>query len=176
MNSLVIDTRAMTPNMTKAMLGGMTGGQLEHEVIGEARRCAALAHRGVWFPHHAPGEIAIEQDALIAHRDDGKRNAFDGGGNASALIMMPPARVSSSIIGITTPSLNFPVSFRAESISAFCAGESSRKRAIFSTSSGGTPRQIHHSIMFNIGSAALGKLPMFCVASQYQAPSSRHIS
>src|SRR3546814_6568915 len=43
-----------------------------------------------------------------------------------------------------TPSVNFPASLRAESISAFCAGESSRNRAIFSTSSGGIDRQIHH--------------------------------
>ena len=71
--------------------------------------------------------------------------------------------------------MNLPASLRADSISAFCAGFSSRKRAIFSTSSGGIDRQIHHSIMLSMGSAALGRSSMFCVASQYQAPSLRHI-
>ena len=47
--------------------------------------------------------------------------------------------------------MNLPA-LRAESISAFCAGESSRNRAIFSTSSGGIDRQIHHSIMLSMGS------------------------
>ncbi len=74
-----------------------------------------------------------------------------------------------------TPSLNLPASLRADSISAFCAGESSRNLAIFSTSSGGIDRQIHHSIMLSMGSAALGRSSMFCVASQYHAPSLRHI-
>ena len=74
-----------------------------------------------------------------------------------------------------TPSVYLPASLRAESISAFCAGVSSRKRAIFSTSSGGMLRQIHHSIMFSIGSAAFGRSSRFCVASQNQAPSLRHI-
>jgi hypothetical protein len=74
-----------------------------------------------------------------------------------------------------TPSVNFPASLRAESISAFCAGESSRNRAIFSTSSGGIDRQIHHSIMLSMGSAARGRSSMFCVASQNQAPNLRHI-
>ena len=74
-----------------------------------------------------------------------------------------------------TPSVNFPDSFRAESISAFCAGESSRNLAIFSTSSGGIDRQIHHSIIDSMGSAARGRSSIFCVASQNQAPSLRHI-
>ena len=74
-----------------------------------------------------------------------------------------------------TPSLNLPASLRAESISAFCEALSSRKRAIFSTSSGGIDRQIHHSIMLSMGSAAFGKSSRFCVASQNQAPSLRHI-
>src|SRR3546814_5716442 len=64
---------------------------------------------------------------------------------------------------------------RADSINAFCAGDSSRKRAIFSTSSGGIDRQIHHSIILSMGSAALGKSSTFCVASQNQAPSFLHI-
>ena len=74
-----------------------------------------------------------------------------------------------------TPSLNLPASLRAESISAFCEALSSRKRAIFSTSSGGIDRQIHHSIMLSMGSAAFGRSSVFCVASQNRAPSLRHI-
>src|SRR3546814_12030886 len=69
-----------------------------------------------------------------------------------------------------TPSVNLPASLRADSINAFCAGDSSRNRAIFSTSSGGIDRQIHHSIILSMGSAALGRSSTFCVASQNQAP------
>src|SRR5258708_38239775 len=74
-----------------------------------------------------------------------------------------------------TPSEYLPTSLRADSMSAFCAGDNLRKRAIFSTSSGGMLRQIHHSIMLSLDSAAFGTSSMFCVDSQNQAPSLRHI-
>ncbi|MNN73274.1 hypothetical protein D3C81_1893800 [compost metagenome] len=49
------------------------------------------------------------------------------------------------------------------------------KRAISSISAGGMFRQIHHSIMLSMVCAASGKSARFCVASQNQAPSLRHI-
>ena len=38
MNSLVIDTWAMTPNITKAMLGGITGAMMPPAAISPAER------------------------------------------------------------------------------------------------------------------------------------------
>ncbi|MNF83840.1 hypothetical protein D3C84_661730 [compost metagenome] len=75
----------------------------------------------------------------------------------------------------TTPSVNLPFSLRADSIIDFCAGESSRKRAIFSTSSGGIFKQIHHSIMFSSAEASGGTSSTFWVAIQNQAPNFLHI-
>ncbi|MNI29874.1 hypothetical protein D3C73_837000 [compost metagenome] len=68
-----------------------------------------------------------------------------------------------------------PGSLLAESSKAFCAGVSFLNRAISSISAGGMFKQIHHSIMLSMVCAAGGKSARFCVASQNQAPSLRHI-
>ncbi|MOA51483.1 hypothetical protein D3C78_1746370 [compost metagenome] len=63
----------------------------------------------------------------------------------------------------------------ADNNRAFCAGVSFLNRAISSISAGGMFKQIHHSIMLSMVCAAGGKSARFCVASQNQAPSLRHI-
>ena len=106
------------------------------------------------------------------------RSAFSSGSVwANARYRLGGTALNSTSIDFDkiTPSVNLPASFLADSISAFCAGESSRNRAIFSTSSGGIDKHSHHSIMLSIGSAALGRSSMFCVANQYQAPNFLHI-
>ncbi len=75
-----------------------------------------------------------------------------------------------------TPSLNLPASLRAESISAFCAGvEFAEARDLLHLV--GRHRQadppLDH-VEHGLGGAC-GRSSMFCVASQNQAPSLRHI-
>lgn len=71
--------------------------------------------------------------------------------------------------------MNLPASFLSESIKAFCEGVSSRKRAIFSTSSGGMLRQTYHSIILSMGSAAFGRSSEVLSGEPVEAPSFRHI-